>query len=209
MYSRLLKKLKKPKLLHNHHRLLQPQKMPAKDDFVFLKGSLLRKIIVFSASRSALAGISFSLLALLSSVSFMPTAHANTQIGRYSTVANKPTAAQVNPLLAVAQYKFSSQVETIGDAVKVVLQNTSYQLAPQADLPVSVTATLKKPLPITVRTLGPMPIKDALVVLLGKDVFNLVVDPLHRLVNFEVKPKIKKALSISEQSAQKEVNNYA
>ena len=99
--------------------------------------------------------------------------------------------------MAVAQYKFPPQVESIGDAVNVVLQNTSYQLA--AKLSTAVDVTLKKPLPITDRTLGPMPIKDALVVLLGKDVFSLVVDPLHRLVSFEIKPEIKSALFLGSQ----------
>jgi type IV pili sensor histidine kinase/response regulator len=135
--------------------------------------------------------------------------YADTQIGRYSTVANKPTTSQVNPLLAVAQYKFPPQVESIGDAVNVVLQNTSYELVPTDKLSTSVKETLKKPLPITDRSLGPMPIKDVLVILMGKDVFTLVVDPLHRLVNFEVKPRVKKALSISDKKNKKEVNKHA
>lgn len=144
------------------------------------------------------------LVAILCSV--YVSGYADTQIGRYSTIANKPTASQVNPLLAVAQYKFPPRVESIGNAVNVVLQNTSYQLVPTDKLSRYVKETLTKPLPITDRTLGPMPIKDVLVILMGKDVFTLVVDPLHRLINFDVKFSIIKALSIADK---KEVNKHA
>lgn len=125
------------------------------------------------------------------------TANASqTQIGRYTTFQNKPTRAQINPLLAVGQFRFPPSVETVGDAIDVILQNTSYKLSPKKQLSNEVLETLLKPLPITVRNLGPIEIKDAVVILMGKDVFTLVVDPLHRLINFDVKPEIKKALLI-------------
>ena len=101
---------------------------------------------------------------------------------------NKATPAQVNPLVAIAQFKCQPQVETIGDAILQVLQNTSYALVPDKQLSQLAQETLKKPLPITVRTLGPLPIKEAVLVLMGKEVFDLVVDPTHRLINFKIKP---------------------
>ena len=111
-----------------------------------------------------------------------------TQIDRYATVENQASAAQINPLLAVAQFRFQPNVRTIGDAIHQVLQNTSYQLVPTNQLPKIAQETLTKPLPITVRSLGPISIKDAVLVVMGKEVFNLVVDPAHRLINFRVKP---------------------
>lgn len=135
----------------------------------------------------------FSLCCLAMNLSYAANA---TQISRYATIANQPTVAQVNPLLAVAQYKFPPSVRTVGDAINVILQNTSYQLAPFDELSLAVKENLQKPLPITVRTLGPIEIKDALIVLMGSDVFILVEDPLHRLVNFKVKPNMAKALGV-------------
>lgn len=111
-----------------------------------------------------------------------------TQIDRYATVENRASAAQINPLLAIAQFRFQPSVQTIGDAIHQVLQNTSYQLVPENQLPEIAKETLTKPLPITVRSLGPISIKDAVLVLMGKEVFNLIVDPAHRLINFRVKP---------------------
>ena len=111
-----------------------------------------------------------------------------TRVGRYTSVNNQATPAQINPLMAIAQFKFQPQVETIGDAILQVLQNTSYALVPDKQLSQLAQETLKKPLPITVRTLGPLPIKEAVLVLMGKEVFDLVVDPTHRLINFKIKP---------------------
>ena len=166
-----------------------------KDDFICLKkpASLRCKIIFSPTLRLYILAGFFS---LMMSASCLSTAYATTQVGRYSTISNKPTPAQVNPLLAVAQYKFSPKVKTIGDAIGVILQTTSYQLAPASKLSIPIKSTLTKSLPITVRTLGPIQIKDALVILMGRDVFTLVVDPLHRLINFKVKPRIAKALGV-------------
>ena len=45
-----------------------------------------------------------------------------TQINRYATVANKPLASQVNPLLTVQQMPFPQEVSTVGDAIVYWLQ---------------------------------------------------------------------------------------
>lgn len=47
-----------------------------------------------------------------------------------------------------------------------------------------------------VRTFGPIQIKEAVLVLMGKEVFDLIVDPAHRLINFKVKPNILHALGV-------------
>jgi len=138
----------------------------------------------------------FLTLAIVLFVSEAAFAANVTQIGRYSTVLNRATAAQINPLLAVGQFRFPASVKTVGEAIQVVLENTGYQLAPRVQLTDSVKSTLGKTLPITVRRLGPLSIKTALSVLMGEQVFNLVEDPLHRIVNFEIKPAIAKALGV-------------
>lgn len=115
-------------------------------------------------------------------------------VGRYITAVDVAKPDQVNPLLTVATFKFNPNVQTIGDALNQVLQYSGYALVPSQDQSAAVEQTLTKPLPYSVRTLGPLPIQDALTVLMGQDVFILVVDPLHRLVNFDLNPDIKNAL---------------
>ena len=115
-------------------------------------------------------------------------------VGRYITAVDVARPDQVNPLLTVATFKFSPSVQTIGDAINQVLQYSGYALVPSQDQSAAVEQTLAKPLPYSVRTLGPLQIKDALTVLMGQDVFILVIDPLHRLVNFDLNPDIKNAL---------------
>lgn len=155
-----------------------------------------------SASGSFFGGVGFKYLFLFLFLLFVigNTAFANnsniTHIGRYSTVENQSSLAQINPLMAVAQFKFQPNVQTVGDAINQVLQNTSYQLVSSKLLPPIARETLSKPLPITVRTLGPICIKEAVLVLMGKEVFVLIVDPAHRLINFRVKQNIVNALGV-------------
>lgn len=135
----------------------------------------------------------------INSLTFAGQNYGTTRVGRYITVNNQASLAQINPLMAVAQFKFQPPVRTIGDAIRQVLQNTSYVLVPDKQLPQIAQETLKKPLPITVRTLGPLPIKEAVLVLMGKEVFDLIVDPAHRLINFKIKPSILHALGDSHE----------
>ncbi|MCE3237394.1 MAG: hypothetical protein K0R24_375 [Gammaproteobacteria bacterium] len=128
--------------------------------------------------------------------SFSVYAENVTQIDRYSTVENKPTRAQINPLMAVAYYKFPVSIKTVGEAVQMVLSQTGYALAPENHLSPSVKDVFGKPLPMTDRQLGPLSIKDVLTVLMGQTVFALSIDPLNRLVNFELKPFFVKASGV-------------
>lgn len=121
-----------------------------------------------------------------------PIAPNTSMVGRYVTTLNEATADQVNPLLTVATFKFTPNIANVGQAVNQVLQYSGYALAPH--LGSAVQQTLLKPLPYSVRELGPLPIKDALSVLMGQNVFILVVDPLHRLVDFDVNPDIQNAI---------------
>lgn len=106
---------------------------------------------------------------------------------RYVTLNTKPLAEQVNPLLAITQYKFPSQINTVGEAIEIVLHQTGYELIEESKQTKYVQLSLKKPLPVTVRSLGPLKTSDALEVLMGKNVFQLVEDPLNRKVDFKIK----------------------
>jgi conjugative transfer region protein (TIGR03748 family) len=139
--------------------------------------------------------------------SFSVCAENLTQIDRYSTVENKPTLAQINPLFAIAEFHFPASIKTVGEAIQMVLDNTGYELAVADHLSVWVKEVTAKPLPITNRQLGPLTIKDMLTVLMGNDVFNLLVDPLHRKINFEMKPSIAKALGVNNGRSSKKYDS--
>ena len=140
------------------------------------------------------------LLAVVLSLASPVFAHSvhRTQISRYASVANTPTAAQVNPLVAVSQFRFGLNVQTVGDAVTQVLRNTGYTLAPVKQLSSNVQSILGKPLPITQRKLGPLSIKTTLTVLMGQQVVQLIEDPVHRIVTFRLNSRIKRALTHGE-----------
>ena len=113
------------------------------------------------------------------------------QIGRYVSVDNKPTAAQVDLMQQTLQIHFPTSVVTVGDAVSYLLANSGYSLVdPNIQSP-DLTQLLNKNLPIVDRDLYYMNLKQALLTLV-EPAFYLEVDPLHRLVNFDVKPKYKK-----------------
>ena len=107
------------------------------------------------------------------------------QIGRYSALRALPTVAQADLLSATITARFPERTQTVGEAVRYLLQRSGYRLA---DHPVanSVTADLLElPLPAVHRNLGPISLQQALETLIGP-VFRLVLDPVHRLIAFEL-----------------------
>lgn len=114
-----------------------------------------------------------------------------TQVNRYATVANKPLAAQVNPLLAVQQIHFPQEIKTIGQAVEWWLRYSGFTLVAKEKQPESLQAVMRQPLPQIDKNLGPLTVRDGLEVLVGQQVFTLVEDSLLRQVNFQLKPTVK------------------
>lgn len=112
-----------------------------------------------------------------------------TQVGRYATVDNKPLAAQINPLLTVQQIHFPIAVKTVGQAVDYWVSYSGYHLADKSKLSKPLLDVLAQPLPQIDRNLGPLTVQEGLEVLVGKQVFKLVQDPLHRQVSFKMNRK--------------------
>lgn len=135
--------------------------------------------------------IRLSMISVLSVVACSSIAANVTQINRYATVANKPLAAQINPLLAVQQVHFPQEVKTIGQAIEWWLKFSGFSLASKEKQPESLQAIMRQALPQIDRTLGPLTVKDGLEVLVGQQSFALIEDPLLRQVNFKLKPGIK------------------
>lgn len=125
-------------------------------------------------------GILFTLLPV-----FAAAADEAVRVGRYSTIAPVPTPAQTDPLQAPIEVRFPEAVLSVGDAFGHLLRGSGYQLAPAyASDPLQATL-LAHPLPASHRMIGPLTLERALTTLAGP-AFRLVIDPVHRLVSFEV-----------------------
>ena len=106
------------------------------------------------------------------------------QVGRYSLFAATPTEEQVDPLQATVTMLFPKTVWTVGDAVRHALAESGYRLAGSEVLAPDTAYLFAMPLPEVHRQLGPMSLQQALETLTGP-AFQLVEDPVHRLVAFE------------------------
>ena len=124
----------------------------------------------------------FFLLPLLLST---PLAHSETiAVGRYTRIAiSAPSAPLSTPVLS----KFVAP-RVIGDAVTLILARTGYRLAAARNADPMQAELLAMTLPDAHRDLSAMRSIDALV-LLGAPGYRVMVDHVHRLVGFEVKPR--------------------
>ena len=97
--------------------------------------------------------------------------------------AATPTSAQKELLTSLIKIQFTEKVQTVGEAVRHLLQGSGYRLADPAAIEPAIQALLALPLPTVHRHLGPMPLRQALQTLAGPP-FRLIQDPVHRLVSF-------------------------
>ncbi len=111
---------------------------------------------------------------------FASNASDTTQMGRYITVANKPSNAQVNLMQQTLQVHFPTSVVTVGDAINYLLSNSGYSLVNKSKRNMTLNQLMAKPLPVVDRDLNDMSLKTALLTLV-EPAFYLEVDPLHRL----------------------------
>jgi len=108
----------------------------------------------------------------------------DSQVGRYSLLAATPTQAQAELLATTMTVRFPERIQTVGEAVRYLLQRSGYRLATAESIGPDTVALFALPLPAVHRNLGPMTLRDALETLAGP-AFHLVQDPVHRLVTFE------------------------
>ncbi|APF03977.1 TPA: hypothetical protein JBD37_12070 [Legionella pneumophila subsp. pneumophila] len=132
-----------------------------------------------------------SVIGILSIAAFYSMAANVTQVNRYATVANKPLAAQIDPLLAIQQVHFPQEVQTIGQAVEWWLRFSGFSLVSKEKQPESLQTVMRQALPQIDRNLGPLTVKDGLEVLVGQQSFALIEDPLLRQVNFKLKAGVR------------------
>lgn len=114
-----------------------------------------------------------------------------TAIGRYLSIDNHGQFAQYHPLLQSIQVRFGKDIKTVGDAIHRLLTLTGYSLVSKEKISQEVLMTLEKPLPVVDRQLGPLSVREGLLILVGNS-FLLVEDPVNRQVNFQLKKQYKK-----------------
>lgn len=109
-----------------------------------------------------------------------------TLLGRFLAVENKPLVAQHDLLQQTFQVHFPYSVKTIGQAINYLLRFSGYSLVNANQLSTDANHLLQLPLPNVGRTLGPLSLEKGLETLVG-DPFQLLVDPVHRQVSFQLK----------------------
>ena len=111
------------------------------------------------------------------------------QTGRYSFIQNIPPVDQLNPLKVVIRTRVPQSINSVGQTVEFLLARSGYVLADASVLSEEAKVLLDLPLPAIHRTIGPMTLDRALNTLSG-EAFELIVDPVHRKVAFELSEKL-------------------
>ena len=106
------------------------------------------------------------------------------QIGRYTTASATATIEQEDLLEVIIKTKIPNSIQTVGDGVNFLLLRSGYTLASKLAQGKDVEQLLSRPIPYAHRSIGPMTLKRALLVLVG-DAFWMKVDPVHRLIAFD------------------------
>lgn len=116
------------------------------------------------------------------------TVQSQTVTGQFLTTENSPVTAQQDLLKQTFQVRFPIQVITVGDAVEYLLQTTGYSLVKNKQQYPFAFEMLNAPLPNVDRSFGPLTIEEGLQTLAG-DHFQLIIDPVNRLIAFRLKPQ--------------------
>lgn len=111
-------------------------------------------------------------------------------IGRYATASTASTFEQEDLLDVVIQTTIPNHIKTIKEAIDFLLIRSGYGLAASYKQGDYVEQLLAKPLPYAHRKLGPIRLKDALLLLVGK-AYWMKADPVHRLLAFETVKEFK------------------
>jgi type IV pili sensor histidine kinase/response regulator len=138
------------------------------------------------------AAFVFSCLLVINASSYAEELY---QVGRYTSIEPVATSQQADLLSVVVTVNFTDQVNTVGDAMHHILLRSGYRLASQVSSDPALPILLDSSLPLVHRTLGPIRIDNALSTLAGP-AWDLVVDPVNRLVSFDLLEQYR-SLSVS------------
>lgn len=112
------------------------------------------------------------------------------KVSRYATMVAEPMSDQLDLLSVIVSIEFPSHIATVGEALAHLLERSGYKLADLGASDPALPILLKNPLPMIHRKIGPVPLRLALQTLSGS-VWELVVDPVNRIVTFELRDEFK------------------
>jgi len=146
--------------------------------------------------------------AVTSNVSAKDLHHANEsflQLSRYINLLPGPTKAQRNPLhMVLPNVSFRHEVKTVGQAIRFLLKDTGFRLT-RHHPDKRVFHMFRLSLPKIHRRMGPLTLEQALKTLSGEP-WILAVDPINRLVSFQLPSHFRITSSCQSKASQKE--NY-
>ena len=105
------------------------------------------------------------------------------QSGRYTNVVNAPDVAQRNPLKVVVNTRLPDSVGTVEDAIQFLLARSGYELADARVMTHESRILMQHPVPQVQRTINSMSL-DQVLIMLGGEAMELVVDPINRKVAY-------------------------
>ena len=139
-------------------------------------------------SRRALLAISGLFAASLITVGNVEASNdpiSEVQVGRYQTVLLQADQTQVDLLSSMVELELPEQIDTVGQAITYLLDGSGYRLLSAKLAEPYRVFLFGFPLPKVQRQLGPLSLRQALELLSGP-AFHLVIDPVYRLVTFEL-----------------------
>ncbi len=132
------------------------------------------------------------------------TNESSLQISRYVDLLPGPTEAQRNPLhMVLPNVVFNHNIKSVGQAIHFLLKDTGYKLT-RHHPDIRVHQMFRLSLPKIHRRMGPLTLEQALKTLSGEP-WVLAVDPINRLVSFQLPDHFKKPTHMSANPAPKKV----
>ena len=119
------------------------------------------------------------------------------QISRYTTQKEEIPSNKIDLLQQNISISFGPSITNIKQALEQLLENTGLRLQNSQNQDEYTQAMLANPLPATQRVIQNASLKQTLLALTG-DKFDIVVDPIHRIISFKIKPTVK-AIYLNQQ----------
>ncbi|MCF6231101.1 MAG: hypothetical protein L3J62_10025 [Gammaproteobacteria bacterium] len=108
------------------------------------------------------------------------------KLAGYTRLSTEIPGAQKELLSAVVEHRFGVDVFNVEQALKQVLSGSGFTLAAPSSVDPNLYILLQSGFPKIQRHIGPARI-DAILEAIAGPAWELVVDPLHRLISFELK----------------------
>lgn len=110
------------------------------------------------------------------------------KISRYSSINSGVSKEQISILTNNISVSLGQNVNSVGVALQEVLRGSGFRLAESRNSDPYLSVLLAAPLPDIHRNLGPATVEELLVVLAGP-AWQLITDPVNRLVSFDLKER--------------------